>query len=169
MDMVIPKLPQLLTTIVGFLLVVWILEKFAWGPILDLLDERRDKIRQSDFAEAEQALRRRRDAQGRLRVEARRDQGHRAREGAGSGQAGRGHRRAASSNRGPQARRGRPARRARQDLEIESQKAQLELRDTVVAMALGAAEKVIGERLDDENHRQLIQEYIDSLGEMPHA
>ena len=31
-------------------------------------------------------------------------------------------------------------------------------------MAIGAAEKVIGERLDDDLHRKLINDYIDNLG-----
>ena len=33
-----PNIPQLLTTVVGFLILVWIMKKYAWGPILDLLD-----------------------------------------------------------------------------------------------------------------------------------
>jgi F0F1-type ATP synthase membrane subunit b/b' len=53
--------------------------------------------------------------------------------------------------------------KADQDIEIESQKAQIQLRDSVVTMAIGAAEKVIGERLDDDVHRRLITEYIDTL------
>jgi hypothetical protein len=36
-------------------------------------------------------------------------------------------------------------------------------------MAIGAAEKVIGERLDDDLHRRLIQEYIDSIGSAGNA
>ena len=59
--------------------------------------------------------------------------------------------------------------KAEADLDIEAQKARVELRDSVVNMAVGAAEKVIGERLDDQKHRQLIQEYIDNLGELPNA
>ena len=39
----------------GFIFFVWILAKFAWGPILDLLDERRDKI-DGDYAAAEKNL-----------------------------------------------------------------------------------------------------------------
>ena len=53
--------------------------------------------------------------------------------------------------------------KAAQDIEIEAQKAQIELRDDVVSLAIGAAEKVIGERLDDNLHRKLITEYIDGL------
>ena len=55
MEMVMPKLPQLLTTALGFLFFVWILAKFAWGPILGLLDERRGKI-DGDYAAAEKNL-----------------------------------------------------------------------------------------------------------------
>ena len=40
-------------TLVGFLLLVWILGKFAWGPIIDLLDKRREKIRQ-EYVDAEE-------------------------------------------------------------------------------------------------------------------
>ncbi len=53
--------------------------------------------------------------------------------------------------------------KAEQDIEIEAHKAQLELRDSVVAMAIGAAEKVIGTKMDDAMHRKLIVEYIDGL------
>ena len=53
--------------------------------------------------------------------------------------------------------------KAAQDIELEAQKAQIQLRDDVVTMAIGAAEKVIGERLDDALHRKLITEYIDGL------
>ncbi len=42
------------TTIIGFVIVVWVLRKYAWGPILEMLDARREKI-SSDFAEADQA------------------------------------------------------------------------------------------------------------------
>ena len=54
-------------------------------------------------------------------------------------------------------------RKADQDIEFEAQKAQIELRDSVVSLAIGAAEKVIGERLDDDLHRKLITEYIEGL------
>ena len=62
--------------------------------------------------------------------------------------------------------------KADQDIELAGQKATLELRDSVVSMAIGAAEKVIGERLDDQLHRKLIEEYISDIaspGESPHA
>ena len=166
MDMVIPKLPQLLTTLVGFLLAIWILKKYAWGPILDLLDARRDKIR-SDFAEAEKALNEAEELKGDfedklsdIKVIERERVQEAVKRGEGIADSivveARGQ---ADVTR----------KKAESDLAIEAEKAQLALRDTVVAMAIGAAEKVIRERLDDEKHRRLIQDYIDHLGELPHA
>ena len=34
----------LLTHSFSFLITLWILKRFAWGPLLDLIDERREKI-----------------------------------------------------------------------------------------------------------------------------
>ena len=55
MEMVLPKFVELGTTAIGFILFVWVLAKFAWGPILDLLDERRKKI-EGDYEAAEKNL-----------------------------------------------------------------------------------------------------------------
>ena len=35
---------QALTHLVSFLIALWLLKKYAWGPIMNLLDERRQKI-----------------------------------------------------------------------------------------------------------------------------
>ena len=35
---------QLLTHALGFLIVLWILKKYAWGPLLSMMEERRNKI-----------------------------------------------------------------------------------------------------------------------------
>ncbi len=44
--------PQVLTQILGFLLMVWILRRYAWGPVLGMLEARREKIA-GEFREAE--------------------------------------------------------------------------------------------------------------------
>ena len=46
------QLGVIITQILGFLIVFWVLRKFAWGPILGLLEARREKIRVS-FEEIE--------------------------------------------------------------------------------------------------------------------
>jgi F-type H+-transporting ATPase subunit b len=164
MEMVIPKIPQLLTQAVGFIILVLILKKFAWGPILDLLDQRRDKI-DGDYKAAEKNLADAEQLKGdfehkltdikaieREKVQEAVKRG----EGLAEGIVGKANTQAAETKA-----------KAEQDIELEAQKAQLELRDTVVSMAIGAAEKVIGEKLDDDLHRKLVQDYINSIGGTP--
>ena len=46
------EIPQLITHIIGFLIALWILKRYAWKPLLALLDERRERIK-NGFAEIE--------------------------------------------------------------------------------------------------------------------
>jgi F-type H+-transporting ATPase subunit b len=161
-----PNIPQLLTTIVGFLILVWIMKKYAWGPILDLLDQRREKI-ETDYAAAEKELSEaealKADFETKL-SEIATIQREKVQEGVKRGEDLAANIVARAREDMDQARH-----KGMQDLEIETRKAELQLRDDVVEIAIGAAEKLIGERLDDAKHRQLIQQYIDQLGETPHA
>jgi len=160
MEMVMPKLPQLLTTALGFIFFVVILGKYAWGPILDALDERRRKV-EGDYVAAEKNLT---DAE-QLKTEfesklsdikgIEREKVQEA--------VKRGEELADNLVTKARAHADETKRKAEQDIELETHKAQIELRDSVVSMALGAAEKVIGERLDDDLHRKLINDYIDGL------
>ena len=160
MEMVMPKLPQLLTTALGFLFFVWILGKFAWGPILDLLDERRSKI-DGDYTAAEQNLAESEKLKGEFELKLadikviQREMVQEA--------VKRGEDIADGIQKKARAGADETRHKAAQDIDLAAQKAQIQLRDDVVAMAIGAAEKVIGERLDDNLHRKLITEYIDGL------
>lgn len=166
MDMVMPKLPQLLTTAVGFLLFVWVLAKFAWGPILNLLDQRREKIEsdfkaaESNLAESEQLKHEFELKLSDIKVIEREKVQEAVRKGEEIGESIVTKARAQAEE---------AKRKAEQDIDMDLHKAQLELRDSVVDMAIGAAEKVIGERLDDDLHRKLIIQYIEQVGEQPHA
>lgn len=160
MEMVMPKIPQLLTTALGFFIFIMILRKVAWGPILNLLDERRNKV-ESDYAAAEKNLadaeQLRRDFENKLddikAIEREKVQEAVKRgEDLADGLVAKARTSAEETRQ-----------KADQDIALASQKAQLELRDTVVTIALGAAEKVIGERLDDATHRRLIDDYINNL------
>ena len=160
MEMVMPKLPQLLTTALGFIFLVLILGKYAWGPILNVLDERRNKV-EGDYAAAEKNLADAEALKGEFEsklADIKAIEREKVQEAVRRGEL-------QSDGIVEKARTSADEIRtkAEQDIEIESHKAQIELRDSVVAIALGAAEKIIGERLDDDLHRKLIQEYIDSM------
>jgi F-type H+-transporting ATPase subunit b len=161
MEFVTPNITNLLTTAVGFLIFVWLLAKFAWGPILGMLDERRETI-QGDYAAAEKNL----EEAEQLKVEFESKlqdikviEREKVQEAVARGE-GLAKTIVDKANEDAAGRRA----KAEQDIELETHQAQLVLRDSVVAMAVGAAEKVIGERLDDELHRKLIQQYIDEMG-----
>lgn len=153
----------LVTNVIAFLILVWVLAKYAWGPIMSVLDQRADKIKgdydaaASKLGEAEQlrqdydaklaeikalererlqeAVKRGEDIAGRLEQE--------ARDKAGSFMD-----------------------KAESELEREVGAARLELREQVVTMALAAAEKVVKEKLDDAKHRQLVEGFIQDLGDV---
>jgi F-type H+-transporting ATPase subunit b len=153
----------LVTNIVAFLIFVWLLRKWAWGPLIAMLDERKAKI-QGDFATAEgkvaeaeqlrgdfeaklaeikglereklqEATRRGEELAARLEAEAK----DKASNILGKGEA---------------------------ELEREVASARSELRAQVVTMAIGAAEMLIKDRLDEAKHRQLVEDYIQSLGDV---
>ncbi len=160
MEMVMPKIPQLLTTALGFIFFVLILGKFAWGPILNVLDERRSKV-EDDYAAAEKNLAEAEQLKGDFESklsDIKAIEREKVQEAVK-----RGEELADSIVVKARTNADDTRHKAGQDIELESQKAQIELRDTVVTMAIGAAEKVIGERLDDDLHRKLISEYIDNL------
>jgi len=53
--------------------------------------------------------------------------------------------------------------RAQQEIESEKAKVIVELRTSVVDMSLAAAEKVVGENMDNERNRRLVQEFIERV------
>jgi F-type H+-transporting ATPase subunit b len=53
--------------------------------------------------------------------------------------------------------------KVRELIESERAKASVDLRDQIVALTIASAEKLIRERLDQEKHRQLISDFIDSM------
>jgi hypothetical protein len=43
----------LVTNVIAFLILVWVLAKYAWGPMMSVLDQRRDKIKSQYDAAAD--------------------------------------------------------------------------------------------------------------------
>jgi F-type H+-transporting ATPase subunit b len=157
---IIPELPQLLTHAVGFLITLWLLKKFAWGPLLNLMEDRRNKIR-DEFetieneklrvdqltAEYESKLKDI-DAERRTKLVEAVDEGKKIAEEI-----------KAEARDDAQ----KTVEKAKEDLERDVAKAKVQLKNDMVAMTIASAEKLIGERLDDTKHRELIGNFIDNL------
>jgi F-type H+-transporting ATPase subunit b len=152
---------QVLTQILGFLLMLWILRKYAWGPVLNMLEERRQKIA-GEFQEAD---RRKAEADG-LKAKYEQDlrgieaeRRLRIQEGIAEGQrvAGEIH---------AQAQKDAMERVARADDEIarEREKAKEMLKEQVIRLSMRSAEKILRQKLDDASQRKLLSEFIDEVG-----
>jgi F-type H+-transporting ATPase subunit b len=155
-----PHWREVATHAVAFTGAVLILRKYAWRPILGLLDERRAKI-QGEFetidrekghvkklASEYEAQLKTIDAQARVKLQ----------EAVGEGQ------KVASEIRDVARHDARDLlQRAREDVEIEKRKAELALKEDMVRLALGAAEKVIRSKLDPAMHNRLISDAIDEM------
>jgi F-type H+-transporting ATPase subunit b len=155
---VVPGL--MIWTVVCFLITLFVLKKFACGPIQNMLDERRDRIRRS-IEEADKA-----------RVEARKLlEEHRALIGQARGQAEEilaEARRVADSQRQrvkeeTEADRQRRLEETKRQIEAETHRALEQIRAEVAELTLVATTKVTGKVLDDEDHRRLIEDAIRDL------
>ncbi|MEK7285705.1 MAG: F0F1 ATP synthase subunit B [Nitrospirota bacterium] len=157
MDIVVQ---QVLTHIVGFLLLLWLLRKYAWGPILQLLEDRRIKIA-ADLSEAAVS----KEAAGRLqqeyvvkirdvekesvaRVQAAVFEGERvAREIVASA------RKEADLL----------LEKAKENIKGEVAMARVQLRNDIAEMVIATTQKVIRKRMDAAQDRELILQYMDEL------
>ena len=155
---VVPGL--MIWTIVCFLLTLFVLKRFAFGPIQNMLDERRERIRRS-IEEAEHA-----------RVESRKLlEEHRALIGQARGQAEEiltDARKVAEAQRRrvreeTEADRQRRMEETRRQIEAETQRALEQIRAEVAELTLVAAAKVTGKVLDDADHRRLIDDAVKEL------
>ena len=153
-------LPLVLTQILGFVILLWMLRAFAWGPLVGLLEERRRRIA-SEFAEAE---RRKADAEA-LKVRYELDlkgietqARQRLLEAVTEGQ------RVAAEIR-TQAHADAAARLARADEEIvhDQEKAREVLKQQVAVLSIRTAEKILRQKLDDPAQRRLVERFIDEV------
>ena len=149
------------TQILGFLLLLWGLSKWAWGPLTAQLEARRQKIA-AEFSEAE----RRQAAADALKAKLEQDLRDieaqaRARllESVAEGQ------KVAAEIRA-QAQKDAQDRLARAEDEVmrEREKAKEILKEQVIDLSLATAEKILKTKLDDPAQRKLAGQFIDEVG-----
>jgi F-type H+-transporting ATPase subunit b len=152
---------QVATQILGFLILLWVMRKFAWGPLIGQLEARRQKIA-GEFAEAE-----RRQAaadQERARLDqAMRDIENQKRlkilEGVAEGQ-----RVAAEIQALAHQKANERLARAEEEVAREREKAKELLKQQMIKISIRGAEKILRETLDEAHQRKLVGEFIDEVG-----
>ena len=151
-------------TIITFVVVLIILKRFVWSPLLEALDERQKRIRdalegaEQARDEAQAALAEHQKALAGAESEAReivaqaREAGERVR-----------------TDIIDEARRGaeQPVEQARRSIETEKQAALSELRREVADLAVRAAGEIVNANLDDERNRQLVDDLKAGVPESP--
>ncbi len=150
----------LLTHAVGFLITLWILKKFAWRPLLNMMDERRQKIIgefkkiDDDRADVQQLA-----AQYESKLKEI-DNERRAKlvEAVHEGKAVAEEIKTAAHTEARQI-----TERAKGEIQQDIAKARVQLKNDMISLTVAAAERIIKEKLDDDKHRKLISEYIDNL------
>jgi len=149
------------TQILGFLVMVWILGRFAWGPLVKAVESRRQNI----AGEFEEAERRQRDAdqlkakyEAELRgIDALKRQSIQDAIAEGQKVA---EEIKAQAHADAQAR----LKRAEEEVAIERDKAKGQIREQIVTLSIRTAEKILRARLDDPAQRRLAGEFIDEVG-----
>lgn len=149
------------TQILGFLLLLWGLRKWAWGPLTAQLEARRQRIA-GEFAEAD---RRKHEADAlklQLEQELRGIEAQaRARllESVAEGQ-----KVAAEIREQAQKQAQDRIARAADEIAREREKAKEVLKQQVIGLSLRTAEKILRTKLDDPAQRKLAGEFIDEVG-----
>ena len=155
------ELQQILTHALGFLIFVWVLKRFAWGPLLALMEERRNKIA-GEFAEIDKQ--KAEVAKVTADYEARMKEIENERRAKMVEAVKEGKELAADIKNQAMSEVRALHEKAKSDLQRDIAQAKVQLRDDMITMTMRAAEKVIREKMDDRKHRELIGQYIDEVG-----
>ncbi len=144
-------------TLIIFAISLPLMIKFVFGPIVRALDERDRKVEDAAVAAeeakatAEQAVAKAEEAREEARAE--------ARQMVQAAQA-RADRQAQEAAEAAKAEADRQMEKARQEIEAAKRRALAEIRQEVVALTIASAGKILGQDVDDEAHRRLVDDFI---------
>ena len=149
---------------ISFLLLVWVLSKFAWKPLMKIMEDRRNHI-EASLAQAEQE---RRQAE-KIRQEYQADM-LKARQEAQEVIARAtkiSEERAEEILTQARAEAEKIKQAAMLDIEREKDRAIAEVRGQVASLSVAVAERIIRQKLDVSGQEQLIEQYIQEVGDLP--
>lgn len=160
MELLTPNLGVAVWTILTFLVVLLVLRRYAWKPILESMEARERGIQQliddaeKTRAEAQALL----DEYQRQLAEARAE----GQQILAQGKAAAAHVREEMLEQARAEAESLVA-RASHEIDLERRKALAEIRERAVDLAIGAATKVIQESLDEEHHRRIVESYLQEI------
>lgn len=162
MDLLSPDSGVIFWTVLTFIILLMILKKYAWKPILQTLEERETKLRQAlsqaeqDQKKAEKLL----EEQKALLETARRESSNIINESQKSAENSR-----KEIMEQAQIEADRILERAKQEINLSKEAAISEVRQYAIELSFTAAQKIIGETLSRKQHIHLIKNYIKELSQ----
>ncbi len=162
MDVISVNIWQIIISLCNLLLLFLILKKFLFKPVKKTIEERRSSI-ESQYEEAEKAERSAAENQKawESRLNSAKAEAESVLNKASSDAKLRGESIIEEANEKADA----IMRRARNDAELEKRKAESEIKKEIIDVSAILTEKVIGRELNTEDHRNLIDSFIDEIGE----
>ncbi|SMB88209.1 F-type H+-transporting ATPase subunit b [Desulfonispora thiosulfatigenes DSM 11270] len=156
------SLNEIIMAMANFLLMVVILNKFLYKPIVKVLDERKESI-QGNLDEAEKT---KTDAEG-IKKEYQ-EQLKSARKEAQdiiTKATKLGDESKEDLLRQAKIEADKISQRAKEDIEREKGKAISEVRDEVANLSISVAEKILGQKLEKKNHEKMIHDFVKEVGD----
>lgn len=148
---------QIITQIIAFLIMLWVLKKYGWTPLLNILDERQDKI-QNEFDEI---ARQKQEEQKlideyqlkikNIEIEAR----HKLQESIAQGQKISLEIQAETQEKTKQM-----LNKAQEEVLREIEQAKNQLKNDVVKMVMCVTEKILQQKLDPATQKKLIEDFV---------
>ncbi len=154
------ELGQIITHIIGFVIAVIILKRFAWKPLLSILEERRNRIK-SEFDSIGEERKKTESLHSEYEIKLKEiDSLARARiqEACREGQNLANEIKESARKEAKEI-----VTRTREEIQRDLDKAKVQLRDDVVNMTVQLAERIIQEKLDQEKDRRLISQLLDDM------
>ncbi len=163
MDLLTPDTGLMFWTVITFAILYFVLGKFVWKPVGEVLDERETRLKNS-LAKAEEAQKSAEEAlvknkemleNARAEVQGLISKGKKTAESVREEIMTEARNEAAAL-----------IERARKEVRLEQDKALDEIRKLAVELSISATQKVIGKALSDKEHQQLVNQSFKDLGEL---
>jgi F-type H+-transporting ATPase subunit b len=161
MELMTPATGTLFWTTVTFVALLIILRKIAWGPILQSLEERENKISES-LEEAENIKQMSADLikqQGEIILEARQIAKETVNKAENSAEKIKDDIVAKAKDEADLM-----VEKAQRNIELSKDKALLEIQTLAVDLSMSATAKILGQSLDEQAHKQIIKDSLNKIG-----
>lgn len=159
-----PDLQQVLSQAISFILLLVVLRKFAWGPLLAILDARRHHIEHElrEIAQSKVEMTRLQQEYTQRLAKIEEEARTKIQQAVLDGK-----RIAIEIQEQARAQGQEILQKSKETIELEVAKARVTLRDQLAGLALDAVERILRRKLDPQADRQLVNAVLDELEQTP--